>query len=95
MTLNEYANDRENVVLFWAGVGTPAGDYAPLGHPDLDFADRRGLLDLTGTVDTDGDWHWDGKGSPTDGRANSITKLHAYADAKVWASLVKEYEEAV
>lgn len=92
MTLNDYANERSYVVLFWAGVGTPAGEETPIGHPDLDFVDRRGLLDLNGTVDDEGDWRWDGKGDPTDDRRNTITKLLAYVDANRWAKIVEEYE---
>jgi hypothetical protein len=87
MTLNDYANERENVVLFWASGGTPGGEYAPLGNPDLDFADRRGLLNMNGDVDDSGDWRWDGEGNPADDNANSITKLHAYVDAKLWATM--------
>lgn len=92
MTLNDYANDRNDVVLFWVSVGCPTGDYTPLGYPDLDFAERRGLLELNGTVDEANNWHWDGKGSPTDDQLNSITKLHAYADAWRWAAIIEEYE---
>ncbi len=92
VTLAEYANDREDVVLFVAGIGMPTGDYAPLGHPDLDFAERRGLLDLSGTVDEHGDWRWDGEGSPRDDRANSITQLHAYVDFAAWERIVAEFE---
>ncbi len=91
-SLNDYANERQNVVLFWVSVGTPTGDYSPLGHPDLDFADRNGLLDLTGTVDEAGDWRWDGEGNPTDDKSNTITQLHAYADEKQWNAIVQEYE---
>lgn len=93
VTLNDYINERSDVVLFWAGFGAPTGDYTPLGHPDLDFASRRGLLDLTGIVDDDGDWRWDGKGIPTDDWANSITKLHVYVDSRRWVAMVKEYED--
>jgi hypothetical protein len=92
LTLNDYANEREDVVLFWTSIGTPMGDYTPLGYPDIDFADRRGLLGLGGTIDDDGDWLWDGEGNPTDDRSNTIMRLHAYIDAKKWRSLVEEYE---
>lgn len=90
MTLNEYANEREHVVLFVVGVGCPTGDYTPLGNPDFDFAERHNLLDLDGTVDEHGDWQWNGKGNPLDDRLNSITKLHAYSDAAQWNRIVEE-----
>lgn len=92
ITLNDYANAREDVVLFFAGQGCPGGDYTPLGHYDLDFADRNYLLDLEGTVDDKGDWHWDGEGDPTDDQGNSIYQLHAYVDPLKWESLDEEYE---
>ena len=91
ISLSDYANERANVVLFYAGNGTPSGSYHPLGHPDLDFAERNGLLDLTGTVDESGDWRWDGDGNPTDDSANIIYRIHAYVDAKRWTSDVEEY----
>lgn len=87
MTLADYANQRENVILFYAGVGAPTGDYVQLGCPDDDFAERRNLLDLSGTIDTEGDWRWNGEGNPSDDRANTIYKLHAYVDPKKWAEL--------
>lgn len=40
----------------------------------------------------DGDWEWDGHGSPRDHAANSITRLKAYDDKGDWESLVAEYE---
>jgi hypothetical protein len=91
-TLLDYANARENVVLFFAGVGFPTGAYTLIGHPDFDFADRRGLLELEGEIDADGDWRWNGNGNPTDDSANSLTKLHAYVSAKAYAEIVEEYE---
>jgi len=92
MTLNDYANERCGVVMFWVSVGNPTGDYTPLNYPDLDFAARRGLLDLTGIVHDSGDWWWDGKGEPTDDWVNHITQLNAYVSARRWSALVEEYE---
>ena len=87
MTLNDFCNARENVIIFYSGIGCPTGDYTVAGNPDLDFADRRGLLDLDGEIDSAGDWRWSGEGKPTDDSANSITKIHAYA-AKRYDSIV-------
>lgn len=94
MTLNDYANDREHVVLFVAGVGMPTGDHFRLGSPDDDYADRRGLLDLTGTVDAHDAWEWDGAGNPTDDRGNTIYKVQAFVGPRKWAELETEYNEA-
>ena len=91
VSLIDYANAREDVVLFWASYGTPTGDYATLNHPDMDFAGEQSLNDLTGTVDADGDWRWDGEGEPVDHRNNTITKLHAYVDRAKWASIEADY----
>ncbi len=92
VTLLDYADEREGVVLFWAGIGCPTGEHTVLGYPDLNFAERNNLLDLSGTVDADGDWNWDGDGKPTDDRGNSITKLQAFIDPNRWAGIVQEYE---
>lgn len=93
MELGEYVNGREKVVLWWRSVGTPAGDYVPMGCPDIDFAGRNDLLGLTGTLDGRGDWRWDGVGNPTDDLRNTVTSLHAYVDTEGWDALVREYEE--
>ena len=94
ISLNDYANGREGVVLFCVSTAVPTGDYFPLGHSDIDFADRNGLLELSGTVDESGDWRWDGEGEPADDRGNTVTKLHAYVGEKQWAAIVEEYESA-
>jgi hypothetical protein len=95
ITLQDYCEARENVVIFFAGFGQPTGDYTLAGHPEFDFADRRGLLDLTGAVDSEGAWQWDGDGEPTDDRGNSITKIQAFSDAEQWTAIVQEYDSAV
>lgn len=92
VTLNDYANDRDYVVLCWASVGTPMGSSTPLGHPDLDFADRNGLLELTGEVDEFGEWEWDGEGRPSDDNRNTITQLSAAPAEGRWKAIVAEYE---
>lgn len=90
VTLSEYLETRTGVILFWAGVGAPSGAYDLLGHSDFDFADRRGLLKLSGTVDGQDTWQWDGEGSPHDDRRNSITKIVAYCDLKRWEEIEQE-----
>lgn len=92
MKLNDYCNARKNVVIFFAGIGSPTGDYTVAGYPDLDFADRNGLLELEGEIDSSGDWQWNGLGNPTDDRANSITKVQAYSDARRYAEIIAECE---
>jgi len=86
ITLADYANARESVVLFWAGNGAAGGSYDLLGNPDWELY-CGDVLDLTGTVDESGDWHWDGHGNPTDEKGNTVYRLHAYVDAAKWAAL--------
>ena len=92
ITLRDYANDRDGVMLFWVGVGCPGGDYAPLGYSDLDFADRNRLLDAIGAVDESGDWRWGGEGDYSADSSNTIYKMHAYADQQKLDAVVAEYE---
>lgn len=88
VSLLDYANARESVVLFWAGVGQPGGSYCRLGDPDDGTADA--WLNCTGTVDADGDWRWDGECDIYDGRSNTVYKLHAYTDPTKWADLLDD-----
>ncbi len=92
MTLIEYATEREYVVVFWVSNGTPTGNYATIGYPDMDIADP--WFDLEGTVSEGDIWNWDGEDRPNDLWMNTILKLQAYEDAPRWQTLVKEYEEA-
>lgn len=90
MTLREYANDREHVVLFWSSTGQPAGDHVPLGNPDFDMPERLELLDLDGRVNERGDWLWDGHGDPRDDFGNTILRLQAHCNPGRWQALVDE-----
>jgi hypothetical protein len=92
ITLLDYANDREYVVVNWRSVGTPMGSSTPLGYPDLDFADRNGLLELSGDVDEGGVWEWDGEGRPTDDLRNSILQIEAGPSKHRWEKIIAEYE---
>lgn len=89
MTAQEFANANENVILFYAGVGCPAGDnIAMLDGTELPFS----LDEVEGEVDADGtfnatnltsgsgprDWKF------SDFRSNTIYKIQLYTDAKRW-----------
>jgi hypothetical protein len=92
ISLLDYANGRNKVVVFATTIGDPMGDYFPSGHPDLDVGEQYGLYDIEGEVDDGGDWHWDGEGSPRDDQGNSFTKIQAYSDPKAWGRIVDEWE---
>lgn len=76
ITLCEFANSIASPVLFWVGVGSPAGQKEIVGNPDWDLS-IRGALDLEGTV-AEGVWQWDGVGSPTDLRSNSVCRIECF-----------------
>ena len=78
---------RENVCVFFASIGTPAGDYLPLCVPEVDDEFTERLASLRGYVDEHGDWAWDGNGDPRDCRGNTVTKVQAYQDRKKWADM--------
>lgn len=94
MTLLEFTESRNDVVMFWVSIGQPAGDYEPLGNPWFDFAERRSLVDLEGEVNASGVWQWTGEGRPRDDRGNSITKVEAYEDERKHKEICDEYESA-
>lgn len=91
VTLLDYANDRDQVVVFWHTAVDRDIRYYPAGSPDWE-AD--GILDklypLQGTVAETGDWVWDGEGDPTDARGNSIEAVSADIDAKAWKRLTAD-----
>ena len=89
-TLREYNNEIKPITYLWiAGVGCPAGaeyrhwDQQPDGSADEDYCDvtevidTLGLWSLTGTIDDDGRWEWDGTGDPSDQRGNKIHNVKA------------------
>ncbi len=92
VSLLDYSNDRENVVLFCVSHGMPMGDHFRLGTLDDDFAERRNLLNLLGTVGASGDWYWNGEDEPIDDQFNTIRSLHAYVDAGRWQELAGEFQ---
>ena len=93
-TLGDYISNRIDAgcILFWAGVGCPAGQHIALGIPgEVDgFEERNGLLDLEGTIDEDGTWQWSGEGDPTDDRANTIYRITCYTDVVRWNRMSEE-----
>lgn len=88
VTLRDYANARADVVLHVVSVGYPSGEDHRYGDPDWVYPDE--WDDLTGTVTDDGDWEWDGRGSPLDDRRCTLQRLTAYPDAERWAALGEE-----
>ena len=90
MTLVDFANSIEYPVLFWVSVGQPTGDYIPLGYPDWSYPES--WDDAEGTVDSDGDWNWDGEGDPRDARSNTVYRLSVYSDRAKWEKLTGDYE---
>jgi hypothetical protein len=95
VTLADYASNRENVCVFFASIGTPAGDYLPLGVPQVDDEFTERLASLRGYVDEHGDWAWDGNGDPRDCRGNTVTKVQAYQDRTRWTNLTSEWWDRV
>ena len=77
------------IELFWNGDDTESGEIEPMDGIDaasclpfssLDAADESlgsNWLGLTGTVNDDGTWEWDGEGSPKDFNLNTVTALTA------------------
>lgn len=90
ISLRDYANSQEYVVLFWVSQGQSSGAETPLNYPDIDTADD--WLDLRGYIDINGVWQWDGNGKPKDCRRNSVYRLSASSDENRWNELVSEYE---
>jgi hypothetical protein len=89
MTLLDYANARECVVLDYAAHVAPNVVELPLGHPDFD--DQSGPFDdLAGVIDADGAWQWDGRDSPRDPNRNTIARMTARPLPERWRELTNE-----
>jgi hypothetical protein len=89
MTLQDFVVANPYTMVFVSGVGHPAGNTQPAGHPDMDFVERLGLLDLEGEIDEHGDWQWDGEGNPLDERGNTIQRVTAYVSVSQWKTAVE------
>lgn len=90
MTLNDYANARGKVVITFTSLKYRTGESIPAGHPDFFEEENFGLRDLSGSIDRNGDWTWDGIGSPKDECGNQIRSVTATEDPETWDSLVGE-----
>lgn len=91
MTAQEFSNSLTSPTVFVASVGTPTGKRVAL-LDDTDFPFNLG--DLTGSVDSQGVWQWDGEGDPTDDRGNNITLVRVYNDATEYNEQRAEYDAA-
>lgn len=65
------------VDLFWEGEDTEDGERQFMDPFDVQNC-LGDWLDLSGTVDADGRWQWDGEGDPRDANRNTVTALVAY-----------------
>lgn len=97
MNALEFVNANENVILFYSGVGCPAGEStALLDETELWFD----LAEIEGEVDADGVFQAtnlnDGSGlhgwKIGDGWGNAITKVQLYCDAKQWKKQKDEFD---
>jgi hypothetical protein len=89
MTLREYADARNHVIVWYTSLSQANGCYELYGYDSVDeFAERRELLDLDGRVDGNDVWAWDGRGSPKDDRGCDIRLLQAYSDKDTWMAMV-------
>lgn len=91
MTLNEYLDSHEVASLFYVSTAAPAGielthdtkshgdEYCDLHEVIAGNLSNDNLLELEGTVDSDGDWSWNGKGNVRDYRMNNFTAIRVYS----------------
>lgn len=97
MTAADYANDRENVIVFMVGNGCPAGkSIALLADTELpfDLDDVEGEVDENGVFEAKnykfgiGAWDWNFH----DWNGNLIYKIQLYTDAAEWERQESETE---
>ncbi len=86
ITLAQYHNEHDGyTVLEYATVRRPDRITLPLGSSDHD---TRRFDNLTGGVDAEGNWLWDGVGSVSDERGNQIDHVAARrVTAEEWREL--------
>ena len=84
VSLLDYINTHEHVMLHVVTTAGGFGETAALGFDGDDLASQLGLHDLTGTITSADEWEWDGTGSPSDSRGNSLRAIRAYVDEPAW-----------
>lgn len=91
MTALDYlnANVDSGLIVHYVSHGAPAGKDVAY-HPQYWDVPISGLEDLAGTV-TDGEWRWNGDGSPLDCASNSVTRIAIYPDREEWDRQTAEY----
>ena len=75
---NQITDNHGGPCVFFTSVGSPAGRIiALLNETTLPFDPS----DLDGTVDSNGQWQWDGQGDPTDERGNTVLRVTVLSNA--------------
>ena len=92
MTLRDFAETMDYVTLWFTSQADPTGDTTVLGYPDLDFADRRGLLDCEGRMGIDGRWYWNEQEDVCDDQGNAILRMVALVNQGHYECIVSDYE---
>lgn len=85
-TLIDFWNDNDVKSIWFVSTAQPCGtqywhrtnnvcdeDYCDLGELFSELFSE--LHELTGTIDEDGDWQWDGNGTASDVLGNSIVNI--------------------
>lgn len=86
-SLKVYAKERPYVVICFFYIGCETPMYVPLYGWKRDLATRRKWLALSGVVDGNDEWQWDGNGTPVDGNGGAIRRMSAYCDSRCWYRL--------
>ncbi len=91
ITLGEYCETRQHVVVVVVSRSYPCGDGLVFGHPDIDDTSLRDLLGLDGHIDDSGVWQWDGEGEPIDEFGATIYQITAAPNETRWHEIADEY----
>lgn len=94
MTLKEFIDNCRHPVLWFASQGNPTGSYEAIDDVLDCTPELKGWFDITGGVDLNGRWNWDGEGCPCDFGSNHVLSVTAFDDQLRYEELVRDIEES-
>jgi len=91
MKLSTYLETLESPIVWFSSVAEPTGgSVALIDGNELPFS-----ADLSGKVDQDGNWQWDGEDNPADFVGSTVMRITAYSSKSEFDAIVADLQASI